>query len=139
MYQEYFNDYDVNESFTKEFISLWSGWLGKDNLYKLDKVTESEWGRFNQLLSLLSKEFKIKIASCKNKTLIPVSNIENVLPTYIEAMNKDSSMFSKYVLPELNCVITEDWDFTYILWYKDKSTLEKIIPYIEKANLCHFS
>jgi hypothetical protein len=42
MYQSYFEDWEVKADFTKEFVSLWDGWLG-DESYKLDLVTESEW------------------------------------------------------------------------------------------------
>ena len=55
MYNEYFEDWDVKSEFNKEFISIFGGWLGKDNLHKLDDVTEREWGKFNHLLRVISE------------------------------------------------------------------------------------
>jgi len=55
MYREYFKDYwEVKSDFNKEFVSLWSGWLGKDDYHKLDEVTENEWEYFNKWIRLIS-------------------------------------------------------------------------------------
>ena len=57
MYRDYFNDFwEIKPEFSKEFVSLWSGWLGEESLYKLDDVTENEWERFNTFIKLLSKK-----------------------------------------------------------------------------------
>ncbi len=53
-------------------------------------------------------------------------------------MNKDDSLFSRYVLPELDCVVTEEWDYTYIIWHKNNGAVEKLAPFITKAKLKHF-
>lgn len=54
-------------------------------------------------------------------------------------MKKDSSLFSKYIIPELECVITEEWDYTYIIWHKNNGAVEALIPYILDSKLLHFS
>lgn len=54
-------------------------------------------------------------------------------------MQKNASQFSWYVIPELDCVLTEDWDYTYILWHRNKKALEAIRPLLSEANLKHFS
>jgi hypothetical protein len=36
-------------------------------------------------------------------------------------------------------VITEEWDYTYILWHRDVNTLEAIKPLLCEARLEHFS
>ncbi|CAH6938478.1 conserved hypothetical protein [Vibrio chagasii] len=139
MYCHYFEDWVVKPDFKKEFISLWSGWLGKEDCHKLDEVTENEWQRFNQLIELISEDYKIELVSCDKERLIPITDVRSVLSSYEEAMEKDSSLFSKFVVPELGCVISEEWDYTYILWYKSDDVVEKLSPYIKLSNLCHFS
>lgn len=39
-------------------------------------------------------------------------------------MEKDSSLFLKLVLPELGCIISEEWDYTYIVWHQNNGALE---------------
>ncbi|MDN3685571.1 hypothetical protein QW180_26455 [Vibrio sinaloensis] len=58
MYHHCFEGWEVKPEFAKEFISLWSGWLGEENYHKLDEVTENEWQRFNKLIELIGKDYK---------------------------------------------------------------------------------
>jgi len=53
-------------------------------------------------------------------------------------MEKHAGLFSQYVIPELECVITEEWDYTYILWHKDNGAIDALSSYISEANLYHF-
>jgi len=137
MYHSYFEDWEVKEEFTKEFVSLWDGWLGEER-YKLDLVTENDWNRFNELIKLISENYEIKLVNCNNEKLLDIKNIHDTLSNYEESMSKNDSLFSKYVLPELNCVITEEWDYTYIIWHKNNGAIEALSPLIEKAQLKHF-
>ena len=138
MYHSYFEYWEVKPHFTKEFISLWSGWL-RDESYKLDLVTEKEWSRFNTLIKLIAIDFELKLANCETETLDNITDVNSVLDSYDVSMNKDSSKFTKLVIPKLDCVITEEWDYTYILWHKNSDVVEKLAPYIKRAQLKHFS
>jgi hypothetical protein len=138
MYHSYFEDWEVKGEFTKEFVSLWGGWLGEES-HKLDLVTENEWARFNGLVKLISQNFVVKLVNCNSEKLLDIENIQDSLANYTESMNKDSSLFSRYVLPELDCVITEEWDYTYIIWHKGNGAVEKLSPLIKKAELKHFA
>ena len=138
MYSDYFEEWEVKEEYSKEFISLWEGWLGAENSHKLDEVTEPEWARFNELLIRLAKDFTLELVSFENKSLKRVSNIELLLSNYSDSMNKDSSKFINFVIPELECVVSEEWDFTYIIWHKNNGAVEAIIPAIKAAGLEHF-
>lgn len=138
MYHSYFADWEVKEEFTKEFVSLWGGWLREDS-YKLDLVTESEWSRFNDFIKLISQNFELKLVDCNTENILAINNIQSTLATYAESMDKDSSLFSRYVIPELDCVITEEWDYTYIVWHKGNGAVEKLAPLIGKAKLKHFA
>jgi hypothetical protein len=139
LYSEYFLNFRVKADFKKEFISLWPAWLGEDNLHRLDEVSEAEWGKFNTLLRLLASEFKILVVDTEVSSTTEVHSIETYLDTYEHALNKDASGFSKFIFPDLDCVLTEDWDYTYILWYRSEKTLCIFRQFIEQAGLRHFS
>lgn len=138
MFNEYFEDWEVKSEYTKEFISFWNGWLGEENYHKLDEVTENEWARFNDLIRSLAKNFALELADCENKSLTKINDIESVLSNYEASMNKESSEFIKLVVPELGCVISEEWDYTYIIWHKNNGAVEALAPYIKAANLESF-
>jgi hypothetical protein len=123
MFSSYFGEWEVKDEFEKEFVCIFDGWLGEENLHKLDEVTENEWSKFNTLIRLVSKQYKIQLANTNSRTLVEIDNIENHLSTFEVSMNKDSEQFSKFIIPELECVISEDWDYTYILWYKNKEVV----------------
>jgi hypothetical protein len=138
MYNQYCKDYEVKPSFSKEFISLWPGWLGPKKSHKLDDVTQDEWARFNGLIRTLSEKYIFKIVSHEHQEITPIKDIENSLATYEESMNKDSSLFTLYLLSELDCLIEEHWDYTYIIWHKGNGAVEKLASAIKTAKLYHF-
>ena len=138
MFSEYFDEWEVRPEYSKEYISLWNTWLGEENLHKLNEVTETEWARFNNLLRGISRQFSLESANCHEKTLTRVVDINSVLASHHESMNKNSSQFTKLVIPELNCAITEEWDYTYIIWHRKNGALETLIPLIKESGLAHF-
>jgi len=138
MYSEYFEEWEVRPEYEKEFVSLWSGWLGEKNLHKLDKVTESDWSRFNDFIRRLAKDFKIVLVDCKTESLAEISDVESSLSNYTDSMNKESSQFTQIILPELGCVISEEWDYTYIIWHKNNGAVEALSPYVMQSRLKHF-
>lgn len=139
MYSEYFQDWELKPEFKKEFICIFDGWLGEENLHKLDEVTESEWQRFNTLIHLISKNYNVVQANIEARSIRELGSIDDVLCTYEESMNKDSERFTKLVVPQLQCVLTEEWDYTYILWHKNNGALEALQPLINKAGLYHWN
>jgi hypothetical protein len=139
MLKDYFDNYEVKEGYEKEYISLFDGWLGKDNLHKLDEVTEEEWSKFNYLLNEIFNNLKIYSVDVRKNTCVQVENINVITNTYNEAMNKEQTDFTKLIIPEHNCVLTEDWDYTYILWHKNNGTVEALKPLIENAGLYQFN
>lgn len=140
MLSEYYNEEDmIKAEFNKEFISLWGGWLGKADYYKLDEVTESEWSRFNHLLRLVHGKYKIYAVNWENREAVLVSNIDSFLPDYEEAMNRGCVDFSQVIIPELNTVLTEEWDYTFILWHTNNGAKERLEPLVKQAKLFNFS
>lgn len=138
MYSEYYQDWELKPEFKKEFICIFDGWLGKENLHKLDEVTESEWQRLNALIQHISKSYDVVQADIAARSVRELGSIDEVLCTYEESMNKDSEQFTNLVVPSLQCVLTEEWDYTYILWHKDNGALEALKPLINKAGLYHW-
>ncbi len=138
MFSKYFEENEIKSEFRKEFISLWPGWLGDENHNKLDEVSEVEWARFNTLIRLISTNYNMKLVDCKTETISNIDEIEITLSSYKESMNKDSSQFVKYIIQELDCILTEEWDYTYILWHKNNGAIEALNPFITKTGLYHF-
>jgi len=139
MFDKYFDDWEVKPQFKREYVSLWPSWLGKENIHMLDQVTKEEWSRFNSFILAISQIYKLGLVDCNAGSVTFPVNIESTLSDYSGSMNKDSSVFSKYVIPELDCVLTEEWDYTYIIWHKHNSAVDALIPYILASKLQHFS
>lgn len=139
MFDEYFDGWEIKPSFRREYISLWSGWLGESQLHKLDAVSESEWARFNSLISSISKKYTVGLADCDAETIVFPENVSDTFQTYAQSMQKDASRFTKYVIPHLKAIITEEWDFTYILWYRTEEIVETLSPFIKASKLKHFN
>jgi hypothetical protein len=138
MFSDYFEEWEIKPEYSKEFVSLWSGWLGAENYHKLDEVTEGEWSRFNTLLRNIANDFELEVANFENQSLTKIVDVESVLSTYEKSMSKNSSEFINIVVPSLGCVISEEWDYTYIIWHKNNGAVDALAPYIEAARLEHF-
>ncbi|RXF00249.1 hypothetical protein D9981_09655 [Pseudoalteromonas phenolica O-BC30] len=136
---EYFDDLDVKKEFSQEFISLWSGWLGRDECYKLDEVSEAEWERFNQLVRLLHSEYEMYAVNLENETINKLEDLDKYLPTYAEDMDRGQMNFTTIIIPSLNAVLAETWDYTYVLYHKNNGAVESLKPLIKKSNLYSFS
>ena len=138
MLSKYYEDWEVKPEFEKEFISLWPGWLGMENYHKLDKVTEEEWRKFNIFIRLLNEKFDIYEVNLDKKSCETIRDIETVLPGYEEDLEREYGQFTKLIIPELEAVLTEEWDYTYILWHKDNGAKESIAPLVNEAGLYQF-
>lgn len=138
-YDTFFENGEVRADFRKEYISLWTGWLGKDRLHLLDEVRDEEWSRFNRWLRAVFHAFGMGVVNREAETIEFPAEVEPLLSEHADAMQKDASQFSQFVIPALDCVITEEWDYTYILWHRDTGALEALKPLLLDANLHHFS
>ena len=138
MYSKYLEDGKIKPEYTKIFISIFDGWLGESNLHKLDEVTINEWSRFNNLIRKIAEAYEIQKVDFETESFISVNDVEVLLSSYEESMNKDSSEFLRIFIPGLDCIISEDWDYTYILWCSNPESRQKLSPLIEEANLYSF-
>jgi len=138
MYSKYLVDGEIKPEYTKTFISIFDGWLGEANLHKLDEVTAKDWSKFNDLIRKVAQVYKIQRVDSEKEIFVPVNDVEKLLSNYEEAMDKDSSEFTRIFIPSLDCIISEDWDYTYILWCSNSESVEKLKPLIEEAGLFSF-
>lgn len=139
MYSQYFDSCDIREGFYREYFSLFDGWLGPENYHKLDEVTKTDWSKFNDLIRLISMNHVVYSASIEAETCERVESIETIISDYDTAMSKDSVEFTRLVIPELDCILTEDWDYTYVLWHKENGAVKTLAPLVEKAGLYQFN
>ena len=139
MISKYFEEWEVKSEFEKEFISIFNGWLDKENMHKLDEVKENEWSKFNDLVHEIYNKYKIIIVDLNKNNYKTAKNKGEITETYTSSINKDASQFSKFIIPELECVLTEEWDYTYILWHKNNGAKEAIAPLITKVGLFNFN
>lgn len=139
MYDDYFLEYEPRTKFKKEFVSLWDGWLGDKNYSKLDEVTEAEWAKFNSFILLISEKHRVGVANFEMKSIEFPLNISETFSDYEGSMSKSSSEFSTYIIPDLNCMISEEWDYTYIIWHQSSNSLKTIIPLVQASGLYNFS
>lgn len=135
-YTEYFDTWKVRPEYAKEFICIFNGWLGKDNLHKLDEVGAVEWNKYNALILKLSENYQIQLANIDTQEIVEINELNGVLTPYEEYIETES--FKHYIFPELDCILAQDWDFTWILWHKNNGALEAIAPIIKKVGLYNF-
>ena len=139
IYGRFFQHGEVRPKFRKEYISLWPGWLGKERLHLLDEVSENTWLRFNRMLLATFEAFRMGVVNHAAEVVEFPAQLEPLLDDYQAYMKKDGSQFFQFVIPALDCVITEEWDYTYILWHRDSRALQAIKPLLVEAQLDHFS
>lgn len=139
IFSNYYENHEPQSCFSKTFVSLWNGWLGKDDLHKLDQVSEAEWRRFNDWLREIARDYLFYLPDFERQALTPVDNVELLLVDFQRSQNKTSDQFIRLVIPELECIITEDWDYTYIVWHKNNGALERLDPLIRRGGLKSFS
>jgi hypothetical protein len=139
IYDHFFENGEVRPEFSKEYISLWPEWLGKERLHLLDEVTEDEWLRFNGMLLATHAAFRTGVVHHGAENVEFPALLGPLLGDYQTHLQKDWSNFLQLVIPELDCVLTEEWDYTYILWHRNSGALEAIKPLLDEAKLKHFS
>ena len=89
IYDVFFEHGEVRPDFGKEYISLWSGWLGKERLHLLDEVSEDKWLRFNRMLLAAFEAFRIGVANHAYEIVEFLARLEPLLSDYQESMRKD--------------------------------------------------
>ena len=139
MFETYYRDGSVTPDFSKEFVSIFDGWLGTENMDQLDQVTDNEWSRFNTFLGLLMQSYDLYLADRDTGRISPVKDIEEIMTNHAASQGKQASQFTHIVIPELGAVYAEDWDYTSILWHKNKGAVDALEPLIRQAGLFNWS
>ena len=101
-------------------------------------MTAEEWGKFNDLIRRIAQLYKIQQVEVATKYFIPVIDVEMILSSYDQAMKKIYMEFTKIFIPSLDCIVSEDWDYTYIIWCKNSDSIEALKPLISEVGLFSF-
>ena len=139
MIEDYFENFGVRDDFSKEYVSLWPGWLGKHQLHKLDEVTETEWQRFNELLRALFSKYELYAVNLTDNEATKVNKADDIIDSYERSRNKGENDFTKLIIPELEAVYSEEWDYTWIIWHKQNHAVDHLAPLINACQLHHFN
>jgi len=139
MYSKYCREWEIKDTFFPEYICIFNGWVEEKYSYLMDEVTTKEWERFDSLVRLLAKDYKLYLINHNKKTCSLITNIENIIVSYEISMNKDATQFTEIIIPELNAVLSESWDYTYILWHKKNGAKEKVNPLVTNSKLYQFT
>ena len=137
-YSDYFADFDVRNELALEFVSLWPSWLGQEYCHKLDAVTDSDWEKFNRFVEAIADSYPLWIPNHGKQKLEPVRNVQATLSNHSDAQQKSADRFSQYVIESLECIVSEHWDYTFIIWHWRNGAVESLAPLIERSGLFHF-
>ena len=135
---DYFDDWEVKEEFSQQYISLWDGWLGKNEYYKLNEVSKSEWERFNNLIKQLHANFELYAVNLKRQEVTKLIDLDNYLPTLEEDLNREQLEFTTIIVPALKAVLAETWDYTYIIYHTGSEAVKALAPFINANELFCF-
>ena len=139
MIDKYFKEYEVRSEFSKEFITLWNGWLGREEIHKLDHVTKEEWERFNSLLRDINDHYQLFKVNREYTKYEPITEVESIIDSYDYSMSKDSCHFTTLIIEELDLVLEESWDYTWIIWHRNIENIQLLEPLIKKNKLYNFN
>ncbi|NNE24525.1 MAG: hypothetical protein HKN11_18140 [Rhizobiales bacterium] len=139
MLETFFHEGSVRPGFDKEFVSIFDGWLGQENLHRLDEVTDDQFQRINEFMRLVHQHHRLMLADIDANTLLQIEDIDAILQSHAESRDKQSSQFTKVVIPGLEAVFTEEWDYTWIVWHKNNGAVEALDPLITNAGLFHWN
>ncbi|MCG9680937.1 hypothetical protein [Vibrio sp. Isolate24] len=133
--------YDENDEIksvlSQGFISLWRGWLTREEAYKLNQVDAYEVERFKQLIRLLYSKYDIYRAEWDSRTLHKINNIDSFLSDY--PCSFEGGDFVEIFIPSLDLLIKETYDYTFIFWYKENKVQECISSLASQVRLYTFN
>lgn len=130
---------EVRPEFQKEYISLFKGWVKEKHAHKMDEVTESEWSKFNSFLHVLFDHYKLYSFNPAEEACQVIENVGVIIDAYDVSMNKESSEFIQLIIPELNAVYTEGWDYTWILWHQNNGAVDAFSSMVSSVGLYQFN
>jgi len=91
------------------------------------------------MLLAASGAFRMGVVNHAAEAVEFPAQLQPLLDNYQAYLEKDGSQFFQFVIPALDCVITEEWDYAFILWHRGSEALEAIKPLLVEAKLKHFS
>ncbi len=126
------------------FVSIFDHWLTMDefesNIHTEDSLILTE--RRTKLITFLKELFYLATTFKVNKIdgkKIEFSSFENVdeIVEYcnIEEQNGECGQRYDIIIPEYQAIYSEEWDWTNIIWFRNKSLIKPIIDLVQKNGL----
>ena len=126
------------------FVSVFDHWLTQDE-FQTEIHTENENElriRRQNLQNFINGLFEItptyswKIKR-KNRLFIYRFDTLNKIQKKCDIPNQHGETGQRYdiILPEVQAVYSEEWDWTNIIWFRDKKKIEPLIELVKKSGL----
>jgi hypothetical protein len=128
------------EGFTYLVVSVFEQWLGKDNYYLLENVSDEEDKKRTSKLDLLSEKLieKTKVYTYKFKgkkaDRVVFKDFKNreLLKHYCSCTNDE---YFKIAIPEYECIYLGADDYTNIIYYRDIDRLKQLLELVSICGL----
>lgn len=126
------------------FVSVFDHWLTQDEfepeihaedpkeiLIRREKLKCFTIGLFN-----MTPTFTWKTKKNNRFFLYPLETVKQIL-NKCEFQNQHGETGQRYdiILPELKAVYSEEWDWTNIIWYRDKKEIQPLIDLAQQSDL----
>ena len=126
------------------FVSVFDHWLTQDefepHIHTEDPKEIAE--RRNKLQSFIQGLFNLTPTFTwktkrNNRFFIYPLETENQILNKCEIQNQHGETGQRYdiILPELKAVYSEEWDWTNIIWFRDREKIKHLIELAEKSGL----
>ncbi|MEM5518618.1 hypothetical protein WNY37_16795 [Henriciella sp. AS95] len=120
-------------------MSLWDGWLGKERYHLLDEVTRDDDAKFAAFWRAVASEFDAYTVDLDRNSLDLIAPSNDLLTIeIISDGSRTANEFIKLIIPSLDCMITEEWDYTLIIWHRTQPAPARLLELVEQAGLKYF-
>jgi hypothetical protein len=126
------------------FVSVFDHWLTQDEFQsKIHTKDSKEISIRRENLKLFAKglfnltpTFTWRIKR-KNRFFIYPFNSEKQILNKVDIQNQHGESGQRYdvILPEIEAVYSEEWDWTNIIWYRDQEKVERLIELAKCSGL----
>ncbi|MEQ9314598.1 MAG: hypothetical protein RLN72_02035 [Henriciella sp.] len=138
--ESYFKDFEPLPHFEKTYVSLWDGWLGPERSHLLDDVTREDELKLVDFYWSLATRFEVFRIDLKVGTVARFGGPDRrSLAADVINGSRTHAQFFKLIVPALDCLVTEEWDYTAIIWHRSETAPAQLLDMVESAGLKHFT
>lgn len=126
------------------FVSVFDHWLTQNEFEPhihtedLKEILTRRNNLQNFIMGLfeMTPTYTWKIKRKKRFFIYPLETLEQILnKCNIQSQHGETGQRYDIILPELQAVYSEEWDWTNIIWFRDKKLIQPIIELAEKCGL----